>query len=79
MFGGSQGNGESQLQDNVSFDLESKFKKKSKMKGMMKHYKEDDVEENYLQNLFEDTDVGLGLGPGEYRDGGLNASKHDIR
>lgn len=48
MFGGSQGNNESQLQDAVSFDLESKFRKKSKVKNMKKQYKEDELNENYL-------------------------------
>jgi|TARA_B110000285_G_scaffold234624_1_gene312246 hypothetical protein len=65
--------------DAVSFDLESKFKKKSKAKNMKKHYKEDDIEDNYLQNLFDATNADLGFGAGEYKDPTLNASKHDIR
>lgn len=65
--------------DAVSFDLESKFKKKSKAKNLKKHYKEDDIEANYLQNLFDATNADLGFGQGEYREPTLNASKNDIR
>lgn len=78
MFGGSQpdlSNDQSQA-GGVSFDIESKFKKKNK-KPKAKAYKEDDIEENYLQNLFDDTNIKNGI-IGEKNVGG-GASKNDIR